>query len=110
MDVKLIFYSKENSFLGEYVIPEDKRYNKTLRRKKSLLDIAIDNNVPIKFGCMGGSCSACICEIKSGEEFVEKGGIKEQVYVTNGNKILTCMATIKDELSENAKIELKLGL
>lgn len=110
MDIKLIFYSKDNSFLGEYIIPKDKRYNKTLRRKKSVLDIAIDNNVPIKFGCMGGSCSACICEIKSGQDYIEKGGIKEQIYVTEGKNILTCMATIKDDLPNDATVELKLGL
>lgn len=110
MEIKLKFYSKENSFIGEFLIDEEKRFNKRLRRKKSILDLALDNNVNIQFGCMGGSCSACICEILSGEEFVEIGGIKEQIYKTEGKKFLSCMATIKDEIPQDAVVEIKLGL
>lgn len=110
MDVKINFYSKDNNFIRTIIVPEEKRYNPRLRRKKSILDIGLDNNIDIKYGCMGGSCSACICEVISGEEYVEIGGIKEQVYKTEGKKFLSCMATIKEELPQNAEVSIKLGL
>ena len=108
--VKLIIYNKENSLVTTLQIKEEDAYNKILKRKKSILDILLDNKVEIYYGCMGGSCSACKCIILSGLNNINKEGLHEMIYKNiENNEILSCISTIKDFSSEKT-IEIKLAL
>ena len=108
---KLKVFNKDGNMIATVDVTEEKSYNKILRRKKSILDILLDNKIDIYYGCMGGSCSACVCEIISGGEHIDREGLHEQIYKGIGEKdILTCIATIKDSSMQDGEIEIKTKL
>lgn len=101
-------YNKDDKMIKEIRLSDDDLVNKRFNRKKSVLDILLDNDVEIFFGCMGGSCSACVCELMKGEENIDREGIHPQVYRGIAeDEFLTCIATIKENLPESAEIELR---
>jgi ferredoxin len=103
--------NKDGNLINEIEVNVENTFNKILKRKKSILDILLDNKIDIYYGCMGGSCSACVCEIIEGKEHIDKEGLHEQVYKGIGEKdFLSCIATIKDESIENGIIEIKTKL
>ena len=89
----------------------EQRYNQRLRRKKSILAILLDNQVDIYYGCMGGSCSSCVCELISGAEFIDKEGLHPQIYkgIKEGD-FLSCIASVKEGIDESAVITVKTKL
>ena len=108
---KILVYDKNSNLIKEIVVTDENSYNKILKRKKSILDILLDNKVDVYYGCMGGSCSACKCEILSGEECIDREGLHEQIYKeVSPNEILSCIATIKDGFMEAGIIEIKTKL
>jgi len=110
MDIKISFLDKNNNLIKTINPKEDELINKRFKRKKSILDIALDNNIDLKYGCMGGSCSACKCEIINGGEFLDLEGVRKLVFKgMNENEILTCLVTLKD-LKENQKVEITIKL
>ncbi|MCA9486633.1 2Fe-2S iron-sulfur cluster binding domain-containing protein [Candidatus Woesearchaeota archaeon] len=81
--------------------------NKVFKTKKSILDILLDNNIQVNFGCFGGSCSSCIATVQQGQEYINPEGLHPKVYTgTKEHQILTCISTIEDEAPEDAIIEL----
>ena len=108
--VRLMIYSNENNLVKTLDIREEDAYNKVLKRKKSILDILLDNKVDIYYGCMGGSCSACKCIILSGLDNINKEGLHEMIYKNiEDNEILSCISTIRN-FSSDKTIEIKLVL
>lgn len=108
---KLKVFDKDGNLITVLDINDENSYNKILKRKKSILDLLLDNKIDIYYGCMGGSCSACVCEIMSGEEHIDREGLHEQIYKGIGEKdILTCIATIKESSMESGEIEIKTKL
>ncbi|MCA9460371.1 MAG: (2Fe-2S)-binding protein [Nanoarchaeota archaeon] len=111
MKINLVFFDKNNNLLKKLTLNEEETLNKRFKRKKSILDIALDNGIDLKYGCMGGSCSACICEIIKGGEFIDREGLHEIVFKgVKENEILTCIATLKDKIPKDNLIEIKLML
>jgi len=109
--IKITFIDKNNNLIKTIQPKSDKLVNNRLKRPKSILDIALDNGIDIKFGCMGGSCSACKCQIIKGENQIDKEGLKKAVYKDIGNKeFLPCIAILKENQKENEEIEIKLLL
>ena len=108
---KLKVFDKDDNLMMSLDVTNENSYNKILKRKKSILDILLDNKIDIYYGCMGGSCSACVCEVMSGSEHIDREGLHEQIYKgINEKDILTCIATIKDGSMENGEIEIKTKL
>ncbi len=95
---KLVFLNKDNKLLGELELSNQNLYNRIIKRKKSFLDLALDNDIQLNYACMGGSCSACKCDIIEGLEFLNKEEVSKQIYANvKENECLTCIASIKDE-------------
>lgn len=106
---KVLVYDKNENLLKSLNLTEEDLINKRFKRKKSILDILLDNNIQIFFGCMGGSCSACVCKVKSGEEFIDREGVGAQIFQGIAKEeLLTCIATIRQNLSDSDTIELVL--
>lgn len=96
--VKVTINDKKNSLDKDILIDNS----------KSILDNMIDNNVQVFYGCMGGSCGACKCEITYGIEFIEKEAIRPKVYRgVKENEVLTCIAKLKKDIPNNAQITIK---
>lgn len=106
--VVLKVYNKDDVLAATLHLKEDDLVNKRFQRKNSVLDILLNNNVEIYYGCMGGSCSACVCDLISGEEHIDREGIHEQVYQgIEPTEFLTCIATVKEDASDEAFIEIR---
>ena len=106
--VKLKILNKDNEIIRELDLKEEDLVNKRFKRKESILDILLNNKVDQPFGCMGGSCSACVCAVVSGNHLVDNEGLHPQIYKgIESNQILTCIATIKDEATQDDVVEIK---
>ena len=78
----------------------------TITSNKNMLDEMLDQGSQIIFGCFGGSCGSCKCEILKGEELIEKEAIRPIVLKgLNDNEFLPCISKIKE--SENEEIEIR---
>lgn len=112
--IEINIFDKNNNHIKKLNISEEEAYNKRFKRKKSILDIMLDNDINAKYGCMGGSCSACITEVLEGREHINNEGLTKQVYKgLNENDILTCISTLIFETNENRnnkQIKLRLKL
>lgn len=106
---KLEIYSMDDEFIKSIEVTKENSYNKRLRMDKTVLDFLLDSEIKMPYGCMGGSCGACIVEILSGHEFVDREGSHKIVLKSIGeNDALTCIATIKEFNPENiVKLKLK---
>lgn len=99
MSIKITILKKNNSLEKDIYIKKPNR---------SILDNMLDENIEIFYGCMGGSCGACKCEIIEGEEFIEKEGIRSKIYkAIQGKEFLPCVAKLKNNVEENSKITIK---
>lgn len=106
---KIEVYDKEDEYITSINVTKENSYNRILKRDKSLLDIILDNKIDIFYGCMGGSCSACVVTIISGDELIDKEGLHEQIYkkITE-NQVLSCITTIKD-VEKEGTLKIKLN-
>mgnify|MGYP006270193911 CR=1 FL=1 len=106
--VKLRVFDKDDKEIKTLELKDEQLVNQRFKRKNSILDILLDNGVNMFYGCMGGSCSACVCDLINGEEYIEREGVHEQVYKgISENEFLTCIASIKQGLSEDSIIEIR---
>lgn len=91
------------------LIEESKTYNKILKRSKSVLDLLLDFNINVYYGCMGGSCGSCILKVIKGKEFLEleyfHGNVFENLLE---NEFLCCIAKFSKKSFDNGFICLKL--
>ena len=105
---KLEIYSMEDELIRTIEVTKENSYNKRLRLDKTILDFLLDNDIKITYGCMGGSCGACIVDILSGGEFIDREGSHKIVLKSlKENEALTCITTVK-EFGENNITKLKL--
>ncbi len=93
------------------IIDKNNKLEKDINIKKqdrSILDNMLDEDIQIFYGCMGGSCGACKCQIEEGEEFIEKEGIRPKIYKgISGKEFLPCVAKLKKNIPQDAKITIK---
>ena len=105
---KLEIYSIDDELIKSIMITKENSYNKRLRMDKTILDFLLENDIKMPYGCMGGSCGACIVEILQGHEFVDREGSHKIVLKSiKENDALTCISTIK-EFDEKNIVKLKL--
>ncbi|NQZ84250.1 MAG: 2Fe-2S iron-sulfur cluster binding domain-containing protein [Nanoarchaeales archaeon] len=105
---KLEIYSLSNKLIGTIEVSKEESYNKRLRMDKTLLDYLLVSGIKMPYGCMGGSCGACIVEILDGAEFIDREGSHKIVLKSLAeNEALTCITTIK-EFDNNPTVKLKL--
>ncbi len=66
---------------------------------KTVLQIALDNGVPMEHACGGnGFCTTCLCKVKSGEENLDKRNDKEEnMGITKEAERLGCQAVVNGD-------------
>jgi 2Fe-2S ferredoxin len=67
---------------------------------KTILQIALDNGVPIEHACGGnGFCTTCLCKVKSGgENLGDRNDKEENMGITEENERLGCQATVNGDV------------
>lgn len=72
------------------VIIDDDEYSFHLNsKKKSILDQALHDKLPVPFACKGGVCCTCKAQVMEGEVFMEKNFALTEEEVAKGF-VLTC--------------------
>jgi len=61
---------------------------------KTLLQIGLDNAIPIEYACGGnGFCTTCLCHVKEGmENLSERSDREENMGIVNDPERLACQA------------------
>ena len=74
---------------------------------KTVLQIALDNGVPIEHACGGnGFCTTCLCKVKAGgENLGERNDKEENMGITDEDERLGCQAVVNGD----AELELVEG-
>lgn len=66
---------------------------------KTLLQIALDNNIPMEHACGGnGFCTTCMCDIESGMDALSpRNDREENMGVVEDPKRLGCQAIVQGD-------------
>lgn len=68
----------------------NKTYNLEVPGDKTILQQAMNNNIPLPYSCRSGMCSTCLGKCIEGETTMSKGHLLTNDQVENG-EILTCV-------------------
>src|SRR5690606_3355381 len=63
----------------------------TMDNQKTVLEIALENDIDVPYSCQGGICSSCIARITEGTAEMRKNMILTDSEIAEG-LILTCQA------------------
>ena len=75
------------------IIYDDIEYNLETVDDKTILEIALDNDIVAPFSCQGGICSTCLAKIKKGSVEMDNNQILTDDEVEDGY-VLTCQARL----------------
>jgi ring-1,2-phenylacetyl-CoA epoxidase subunit PaaE len=75
------------------IIYDEESYKFENAKGKSILDVALENNIDVPYSCQGGVCSSCIARIKEGTVIVDNNQVLTDEEIEEG-LILTCQAHI----------------
>ena len=78
------------------IICDDIEYNLETLDDKTILDIALDNDIDAPYSCQGGICSTCLAKINKGSVEMDNNQILTDDEV-EGGYILTCQARITSD-------------
>ena len=81
----------ETNLIDIEIISDNENFKIIGSEKKSILDVALDNNIDAPYSCQGGICSTCIARIKKGSVKMESNQILTDEEINDG-LILTCQA------------------
>ena len=81
----------ESNLIDIEIISDNENFKIIGSEKKSILDVALDNNIDAPYSCQGGICSTCIARIKKGSVKMESNQILTDEEIDDG-LILTCQA------------------
>ena len=81
----------ETNLIDIEIISDNENFKIIGSEKKSILDVALDNNIDAPYSCQGGICSTCIARIKKGSVKMESNQILTDEEIDDG-LILTCQA------------------
>lgn len=73
------------------IVVDDEESTFTMDNKKTVLEVALDNDLDVPYSCQGGICSSCIARIKEGKAEMRKNMILTDSEIDEG-LILTCQA------------------
>ncbi len=73
------------------IMVDDEESEFTMDNKKTVLEIALENDIDVPYSCQGGICSSCIARIKEGTAEMRKNQILTDSEIAEG-LILTCQA------------------
>ena len=68
---------------------------------QSLLQIGLDNDIPIEHACGGnGFCTTCLCKVKEGmENLSERNDREESMGISEGEDRLACQANVNGDVT-----------
>ncbi|MEK7219033.1 MAG: 2Fe-2S iron-sulfur cluster-binding protein [Patescibacteria group bacterium] len=67
---------------------------------KTLLQAAIDNQVPMEHACGGnGFCTTCLCKVKEGAQNLTPRNDREEMMGVEGDDRLGCQATANGDVA-----------
>ena len=78
------------------IICDDIEYNLETVNDKTILDIALDNDIDAPYSCHGGICSTCLAKINKGSVEMDNNQILTDDEVEDGY-ILTRQARITSD-------------
>ncbi|MBJ24786.1 MAG: hypothetical protein CMC91_01380 [Flavobacteriaceae bacterium] len=81
----------QSNLIDIEIISDNENFKIIGSEKKSILDLALDNNIDAPYSCQGGICSTCIARIKKGSVKMESNQILTDEEIDDG-LILTCQA------------------
>jgi len=81
----------QSNLINIEIISDNENFKIIGSEKKSVLDVALDNNIDAPYSCQGGICSTCIARIKKGSVKMETNQILTDEEIDDG-LILTCQA------------------
>ncbi len=81
----------QSNLIDIEIISDNENFKIIGSEKKSILDVALDNNIDAPYSCQGGICSTCIARIKKGSVKMETNQILTDEEIDDG-LILTCQA------------------
>ena len=81
----------QSNLIDIEIISDNENFKIIGSEKKSVLDVALDNNIDAPYSCQGGICSTCIARIKKGTVKMENNQILTDEEIDDG-LILTCQA------------------
>lgn len=64
-------------------------------KNKTILEVAIENDVYIPSLCEEGACSVCMVQVLKGKEYLKEGN-----NINVGDNILACISNLKEEFFE----------
>ncbi len=73
------------------IMVDDEDFALTMDSKKTVLEVALDNEIDVPYSCQGGICSSCIARITEGTAVMRKNQILTDSEIAEG-LILTCQA------------------
>ena len=75
------------------IICDDVEYNLETVDDKTILEIALDNDIDAPYSCQGGICSTCLAKINKGSVEMDNNQILTDDEVEDGY-VLTCQARL----------------
>ena len=83
------------------IICDDIEYNLEMVDDKTILDLALDNDIDAPYSCQGGICSTCLAKIVKGSVKMDNNQILTEDEINDGY-VLSCQARpISDEVEIN---------
>lgn len=79
------------------VIVDEEEASFTMSQKKTILEVALENNIDAPFSCKGGICCSCVARLKEGEVIMRQNNILTDSELEEG-LILTCQSQPTTEI------------
>lgn len=73
------------------IVVDDEEITLNMPKNKTVLQMALDNDIDVPYSCQGGICSSCVARIVEGKAEMEKNSILVDSEIEEG-LILTCQA------------------